>query len=152
MISRPGYKQLELIHQGSQNLVYSGNRAKDNLPVILRQLRPELTTPELVSRLQREYELLSGIDSEYAIRPIEFIDSGDTPILVTERPIGLPLIELIESGSLDIVEAVSIACLIAKAIDDLHSYNIVHKDINPTNIVYDPNSRNIKLIDFSIST
>ncbi|MBT4491825.1 MAG: protein kinase [Gammaproteobacteria bacterium] len=136
MISVPGYKQLELIQQGPQNLVYTGRCTKDNLPVTLRQLRPELTTPELVSRLQREYELLNRIDSEYVIRPIELINSADSHILVTEQPSGKHLTELIGSGTLDIIETASIGCLIAKAIDDLHSYNVVHKDINPANIVY----------------
>lgn len=46
MTSVPGYKQLQPVHQGLHNLVYSGTRTKDGKKVILRQLRPEIATSE----------------------------------------------------------------------------------------------------------
>jgi serine/threonine protein kinase len=38
------------------------------------------------------------------------------------------------------------------AIDDLHQTNIIHRDINPANIIYDAEKSEIKLFDFGIST
>jgi PAS domain S-box-containing protein len=152
MKSVTGYQQLLLVHQGLHSLVYSGTRTKDGRRVILRQLRPELTSPQLISRHQKEYELLRRVDSKYVITPIELIETGDSPILVTEEPVGVPLNEYMASEEISIVEAVQIGYLIANAIDDLHSFNIVHKDINPANIIYDRNAPAIKIIDFGIST
>lgn len=152
MISVAGYKQLQLIHQGLHNLVYTGIRTKDKSKVILRQLRPELASPQLVSRHRKEFELLSVIKSDHVITPIELIETRDSPILVTEHPEGVPLIDFMDAGNISTQEAAKIGCLIARAIEDLHSYDIVHKDINPANIVYDRDSVSIKLIDFGIST
>ena len=152
MISVPGYKQIELLNQGPHSIVYSGSRSQDNQAVILRQLRPELTTPELVSRQQREYELLREFDSPFVIKPFELVEAGGASVLVTEKPIGMPLIDFVEAGSLSILEAAKIGQLIASAIDDLHGYNVVHKDINPANVIYDRDNSGIKLIDFGIST
>ncbi len=152
MISVPGYKQLELIHQGVYNLVYAGVRIKDGHPAVLRQLRPELVSPQLISRHQGEFELLSQINSPHVIRPLELIERNDAPVLVTEAPVGVTLSDYIEEQVLDVVECARIGCLIAKGIYDLHQANIVHRDIKPGNIVYDPESGSIKLIDFGIST
>jgi len=152
VITVPGYKQLKLVHQGLQNLVYSGVRVKDGQKAILRQLRPELISPQLVSRHQREFELLTQIQSPHVIRPLELIERDDAPILVTEEPSGTSLLEYIGEHDLSVVEAATIGCLVAKAISDLHRVHIVHRDINPANIVYDPAENTIKLIDFGIST
>lgn len=116
MISVPGYKQLQLVHQGLHNLVYSGTRTKDGTKVILRQLRPEIATPQLVSRHQREFELLSQIQSDHVVKPIELIDRDDSPILVTEEATGKPLISIIQDNDINIVESARVACLIAMAI------------------------------------
>ena len=152
MLSLPGYEQLKLIHQGQQSLVFTGICDENNKPVILRQLRPEVMTPQLTFRYQKEYELLTKIDSDYVIRPIELNETGDSPVLITEQPSGVPLIEYLASNRPDVIEATKIGWLIAQAINDLHSYNIVHKDINPANIIYDAEAQQVKLIDFGIST
>jgi serine/threonine protein kinase len=152
MISVPGYKQLQLVHQGLHNLVYTGTRTKDGKKVVLRQLRPEIATPQLISRHQREFELLAKIQSDHVIKPVELINGDDSPILITEEATSKPLISFIQGGPINIVESARIACLIAVAIDDLHHANIVHRDINPANILYDPEKSEIKLFDFGIST
>ena len=151
MQSLPGYQQLKLVHQGQRDLVYSAVRAQDKLPVSIRQLRPEMTNPQLFHRYQSEYELLSQIRSAFIVRPVELIDSGDSPILVTERPSGESLAEILRNDPPKISQAAVISSLIARAINDLHSANIVHKDINPANIIYDATGPDLKLIDFSIS-
>ena len=35
---------------------------------------------------------------------------------------------------------------------EIHGKNVIHKDINPSNIVFNPATGQVKLIDFSIST
>ncbi|MDA0978593.1 MAG: protein kinase, partial [Proteobacteria bacterium] len=152
MTTAPGYQQLKLIHQGRFNLVYSAESTSDGQPVILRQLRPELVSAQLLHRNKVEYELLGRIDSAFVIKPIELIETDDSSILVTEKPPGRPLIDCIEDHELDMPEAVSIAHLIARGLDELHQHDVVHRDINPANIIYDPDGPGIKLIDFGISS
>lgn len=148
----PGYRSLKLIHQGRHNLVYTGTRAKDNLGVILRMLRPELTYPQLVNRQRNEFELLSRIRSEFVVKPVELIDSAESPILVSERVAGRPLSEAVHLGQSDISQVVVIGRLLAQALDDVHQAEVIHKYINPANIMYDPTQPGLKLIDFSLAT
>ena len=104
MISIPGYKQLQPIAQGLRCLVYSGRRDKDGKKVILRQLRPEIATPQLISRHQREFELLAQIQSDQVIKPIELINDDSATILVTELAPGKPLISFIQQADLTILD------------------------------------------------
>ena len=152
MISPHGYTNLKLVHQGVTSLVYTGIRSKDGADVILRQARPELTSPQLLARHHREYELLNSIRSIFVIKPIELIETEDSLILVTEAAVGQPLDEIITERAVGVHEAALIGCLIAGAIDDLHTANIVHRDINPANIIFDPEKPSLKLIDFGLST
>ena len=41
---------------------------------------------------------------------------------------------------------------IADAVHAAHSVGIVHRDLKPDNVMYDPESRQVKLLDFGIAT
>ena len=45
-----------------------------------------------------------------------------------------------------------IAAEIAILIEEMHSMNIVHGDIKPSNIIYDKKTGRLKLVDFGLST
>ncbi|MCA1992140.1 MAG: AAA family ATPase, partial [Coleofasciculus sp. S288] len=49
-------------------------------------------------------------------------------------------------------EFLNIAIQIAETLKGLYSYRIIHKDIKPHNILINPETKQIKLIDFSISS
>lgn len=53
---------------------------------------------------------------------------------------------------LPLEEFLPIAIKIAESLAHIHTANIIHKDINPSNIVYNPNTETLKIIDFGIST
>ncbi len=152
MIKLAGYNNIELLHQGAQDLVYTAKRSKDGKPVFLRQVRPEYVSPQLISKHQREFELLSRVSSRFVVEPIELIEKEDSQILVTMRPDGESLADHILNLRLSVWEAASIAFQLASAIDDLHQVNILHRDINPASILFNAVTGEIKLVDFGIST
>ncbi len=45
-----------------------------------------------------------------------------------------------------------ISVQITEILNQVHNLNIIHKDINPSNIVFNPKTGQVKLIDFGIST
>jgi len=152
MITVAGYKDIDLLHHGSQSIVYAGTRISDNQPVLIRGLRDELATPESLVRQQREFDLLSEINSPHVIKPLELLDDSGSLLLITERPIGRPLSEHIKETRFSFLETARLGKLIAAAINDLHGFRVIHKDINPANIIYDQTEQTIKLTEFGIST
>ncbi len=152
MISFPGYGNLEIIHQSGNACVYQGTRLRDNQCVVARMLRPEVTNPVAVARFAAEFRLLQDIDSPRVIKALDLLDCQGAPVLVTENFSGQPLHALIDTVKNDLQEAVTIARAIASALGDIHSRRIVHRNINPANILYNRNTRVLKLIDFNIAT
>ena len=151
MITVAGYSNLQLIHQGPESVVYSATRSRDGASVVLRQLRPEVASPDRVAQLRKEFQLLSSIDSPYVVKAIDLIEQRAAPILVTENFGGRNLAELIRQQRISIREAVNMAIDITAGLDQLHAENIIHKDINPGNVVYNPATRQLKIIDFGMA-
>ncbi len=151
MNSIPGYSDLNIIYQSPKTLVYSGVRLIEGDAVILRQLRPESVSPERAAQYTAEFELLRKLDSPYIITPLALLDFNGSPVLVTQDIAGSSLSDTISEENIDLVEAISIARSIAMALMEVHSKHIVHKDINPENIIYNKNTGALKLIDFGIA-
>lgn len=152
MITVAGYSNLEIVHQSAETLVYSATRTRDGDKVILRHLRPEIASPERVARFRKEFELLSSIDSPYVIKAEALVEQNNTPILVTENFGGEDLATLIDQHTISLREAVKVAIAITAGLDHLHAHNVIHKNINPGNIVYNPATGQLKIIDFSIAS
>ncbi len=56
-----------------------------------------------------------------------------------------------EQGTLDLKNFLQTALNITRTLKGIHDNNIVHKDIKPSNILYNPENNEIKIIDFSVS-
>ncbi|MCZ0902446.1 protein kinase, partial [Microcoleus sp. HI-ES] len=53
---------------------------------------------------------------------------------------------------LPVNEFLPIAIQIANALDGLYHHHVIHKDLKPANILINPTSKEVKLIDFSIAS
>ncbi len=147
-----GYSHQKLIHQGPHTLVYSAVRDSDGEPVVLKQLRTGAATVELNAQYRKECELLQSLDADTIITCHELINEDGVLSLVLEHFDGLPLAELIKDSRPSLVDAIRVTLAIADTLDYIHSKKIIHKDINPANILCDANFEKIKVIDFSLAT
>ncbi|MDZ7686205.1 MAG: serine/threonine-protein kinase [Gammaproteobacteria bacterium] len=152
MITVAGYSNLQSIYQSTRTLVWSARRKSDGTPVVLRQLRPEVVSPELVARYRREYELLQRVDSDFVIRAIDLVEQSNSTTLVTESIGGTSVASMLDSASLAVREVLNIAIAATRGLDDLHAEHIIHKNINPGNLVYNSSTGQVRIIDLGIAT
>jgi serine/threonine protein kinase len=109
-----------------------------------------LDSPELKSRLEREVELMSQINS---IRVAKVIDSGTDDSfawVATEYINGPDLKEkVISDGPLNRDEWFELAKGLLEALVAVHATGVIHRDIKPSNILLADSGP--KLIDFGIA-
>ncbi len=73
-------------------------------------------------------------------------------VMVLEDFGGDSLTRLELPGQLTVTHFLNLAIEIANILSQIHQQNIMHKDINPANIVLNPTTGQVKIIDFGIST
>src|ERR687886_1692988 len=153
MMAIPGVAVLALIYESSTSLVYRGHNEQDNQPVIIKLIKEDYPTPEELNRYKREYEitanlsLLDGVVKVYKLQQVR-----NSLAMILEDFGGESLKIFRASQKFTILGFLTTAIKVAETLGEIHGKNVIHKDINPSNIVFNPATGQVKLIDFSIST
>ncbi len=152
MLEIPGYHIHALIYGSVNSLVYRGIRCQDNLPVILKVLKADYPTPAELTRYRTEYEITRNLNLEGVVRAYSLQKYQNTLVMILEDFGGESLQILMARRKFTLFEFLTLAIKITEILGEIHARNIIHKDINPSNIVFNPATGALKLIDFGIST
>eukprot|EP00162_Nutomonas_longa_P006180 comp16769_c0_seq1/m.27260 comp16769_c0_seq1/g.27260 ORF comp16769_c0_seq1/g.27260 comp16769_c0_seq1/m.27260 type:complete len:320 (-) comp16769_c0_seq1:196-1155(-) len=92
--------------------------------------------PDVMRALQREIALLEELDHPNMIHLVEYFDTPQQLIIVTEVAHGGDLLEyLVKRGPLKEHEAAQVFFQICKALEYMHQNGMVHRDLKPENIL-----------------
>lgn len=145
------YELLEVLCDTHFHLIYLGRRRSDQKAIVFKTIRDEHASIKEKIRLRHEYDLLCEQQCASVIEAYEFIEVGK-PGLILDYYEGKPLKEFINNQRLNLEELLKVAIHLIKAIGRVHSKAVIHKDINPTNILVDEKTLELKLIDFEAAT
>ncbi|WP_260446923.1 protein kinase domain-containing protein [Nostoc sp. 2RC] len=154
----PGYRITEQIYSGSKTLVYRGIREQDQKSVVLKLMRSEYPTFAEIAQFRNQYIITKNLDIPGIIKPYSLDNYRNSYILVMEDFGGISLqkwrLEAKDQkeNKISVDEFFDIAIKIASILEGLHRDRIIHKDIKPANILINPTTGEIKIIDFSIAT
>lgn len=122
-----------------------------NIQVICKTTAASQPDDEHIAALRREYELAMKAQGDGVVKlfGLERSETG-TPILVFERFPGTRP----EMGDtpMSAREYLPLFIKIAKAVGHIHSKKIIHRDLNPYNILWDRKTGEIRIIDFNLAT
>lgn len=159
MKTLPGYKVRELVYEGAKTLVYRGQRESDEQPVILKLLKKEFPSFKELALFRHQYAIIQPHNISGIIKPLCLENYQNGYLLVMEDYGGISLQQwretqrqIGENNRITIADFLTIALQVAHILDELHHHWIVHKDIKPANILIHPHTKQVKLIDFSISS
>jgi serine/threonine protein kinase len=163
MVELAGYDIIEQIYAGSKTLVYRGLRQRDRQLVILKFLNQEYPSFSELLQFRNQYAIAKNLDIPGIVRPYSLEPYGNSYALVMEDFGGVSLREWMRCGEWGIerqeslsqnhlTEVLAIALQIADILHHLHQNRVIHKDIKPANILIHPESKQVKLIDFSIAS
>ncbi|MEO6862461.1 MAG: serine/threonine-protein kinase [Microcoleus sp.] len=152
MIRLPGIKVLAQIYESANSLVYRGIREQDNQPLILKLLKEDYPTPAELVRYQQEYEITQSFHFGGVVKAYELQRHNNTLVMLLEDFGGESLERLLEKRQFTLLEFLQTAIKIAETLGIIHQSNVIHKDINPSNIVFNSQTGELKIIDFGLST
>ncbi|OYD89590.1 histidine kinase [Nostoc sp. 'Peltigera membranacea cyanobiont' 213] len=156
MVSIPGYRISEELYNGSRTVVYRGYREADSLPVAIKLLKnPYPDFNELLS-FRNQYTIAKNLNSPLIVQTYSLQAHQNGYALVMEDFGGISLKDYFIADQGRYIasseEFLRIAIALCNTLDILYQERIVHKDIKPANILINPETKQIKLIDFSIAS
>src|SRR5262249_37064592 len=140
-------------------------RDTDGISVIIKTLADDFYNEADALHLKREYEILNRLKIEGVPAVIAF-EQFRSPMLILEDIGGQPLLNFMESkesipqapfvsrnsDSFNLNSFLNFSIVLSSILVELHREHIIHKDINPKNIVWNPQTGRLQLIDFSIAS
>ncbi len=144
-----GYRTLDVLYQGPRVTVYRAVRIADETSVILKCLeRPRDGSSDL-ARFRREYEIARRLNGPGIARVLTIEPGSRGPALVMADCGGISLAHQPHRPGLK--DVLRIGAAVAGALGRVHAGHVIHKDVNPANIIWNPDSGAVELIDFSIA-
>jgi predicted ATPase/signal transduction histidine kinase/tRNA A-37 threonylcarbamoyl transferase component Bud32 len=147
-----GYSLTEHLYESANSLVYRGRRGSNELPAIIKILKEDYPTPAELTRYRQEYEITHSLNLEGVIQTYGLEPYQRTLAIILEDFGGQSLKDCFKGHAVPLEKFLDLAIQIVKTLGQIHSRNIIHKDINPSNIIVNPATGQLKIIDFGIST
>ena len=151
-IDLPGYTCVEPIYQGSRTIVYRAIQIESQRPVVIKMLRQEYPSFGELIQFRNQYTIAKNLPISGIVHPLRLEQFGNGQVLVMEDWGGISLGKYSQQQPLDVSEVLAIALQLADVLHDLHQHRVIHKDIKPANILIHPETKQVKLIDFSIAS
>jgi predicted ATPase/serine phosphatase RsbU (regulator of sigma subunit)/tRNA A-37 threonylcarbamoyl transferase component Bud32 len=152
MLTIPGVSVQTQIYESANSLVYRGIRQSDNQPIILKILKENYPTPQELARYRTEYQITKSLNISGVVKVYDLQKYQNTLVMSLEDFGGESLKILMQQRSFSLAEFLSIAIKVTEILGQIHASNIIHKDINPSNIIFHASTGQVKIIDFGIST
>ncbi|NET14510.1 MAG: serine/threonine protein kinase, partial [Okeania sp. SIO1H6] len=146
------YEIIKKIYESSNSLVYRATLKPDNQSIILKILKENYPTASELTRYKQEYKITRSLNADSIIKAYDLQRYENSLVILLEDFGGQSLKSLLSQSQLNLENFLTIAIKTTESLAAIHKSNIIHKDINPSNIVYNPQTEQLKIIDFGIST
>lgn len=135
------YKKLEKLAENQDKETWLVKNNMDKKLYIWKEIEIEMTDI---------YQKLRVISSKNLASVLDVVRIGDKAVVIEEYISGNTLQELIQSKRIGEGMAVDIVCQLLEVLSVVHGQNIVHRDINPQNVLLSTDGV-VKLLDFGIA-
>ncbi|MBP0016186.1 MAG: serine/threonine protein kinase, partial [Cyanobacteria bacterium SBLK] len=146
------YDFIQKLYDSANSLVYRGHQSDNNRSVIFKVLQQSYPSPEKLAWFKQEYETTRNLDLAGVVKAYSLENYQNQWMMVLEDFGGESLNRFIEKNPFTLPQFLPLAIKIVEIIGQVHQQQIIHKDINPSNLVWNPKTGQVKLIDFGIST
>ena len=156
MIALSGIAIQSKIYESSTSLVYRGIRVQDERSLVVKMLKQDYPSGKELTRYRQEYEITSSLNLEGVVKAYSQQDYQRTLVILLEDFGGESLEQWMHKrpdfSPMSLATFLGLAIDLTDILGRIHAANVIHKDINPGNIVLNPDTGVVKIIDFGIAT
>ncbi len=146
------YKITDTIHQSEHTSLFLGIDENNQQKIVLKTSNRTEHSIEDDNRIDYEYAITNSQSNEYIPKTILLSKHNGKSVFVREYFEGTSLKSYLANHIFLIETFLSLASRMAETMGRIHQNNIIHKDINANNILYNPDSNSFRIIDFGIAS
>lgn len=140
-----------LLHEGTESLVYEAQRDQDGLAAVAKLPKSSYPSVRELARLHNEFSILNDLKDPNIVKVYALEPYQNGAVLLLERVPARPLSMRLRRGRLGVESALQIAHALAVVLGAVHKAGVIHKDIKPQNILVEDGTDKVTLIDFGIA-
>ena len=149
---------IEQLHNSARSLVYRACGA-DGAAFIVKLPNQAVPSFQQLAQFKREYEIARRCSHPGVIRPLALQLHRGRWTMIQEDSGGMSLDKLLRArtaargmSALSLDDFLDIALQLCLALEAVHRQGVIHKDINPSNLIWNGERRLLQLIDFGIAS
>ncbi|PCI27221.1 MAG: hypothetical protein COB67_09015 [SAR324 cluster bacterium] len=150
-VNLPGYEIREELQWTTRSIIFRAIRLVDRLPVVVKTINNEHPSDQELSRLQHEYEITRNLEVPGVIKTYGLEKFGNNLAIILEDFSGKSLTHYLQD-EIPIDLFFTIALEINRILGAIHHHHVIHKDINPSNILWNAATSELRIIDFGIAS
>lgn len=146
------YIAADIIGRGAFSIVYKGMHKHLNMPVTIKMMRHHMALQtDFFRNFYNEAKIIAGLTHPHIVKVYDFEERHRTLFIIMEYLRGDSLKEMIAHlRAIPPYLAVRYLRQICDALGYAHERGVIHRDINPSNIIVQPDDR-IKVLDFGLA-
>lgn len=158
LVSLKGYKNLEKISEGIQTALYRGERIRDRQKVAIVCLTNQYPSFTELTKFRNQYIITHNLNLDGVVKTYALENFGHGWALIMEDFRGISWREYFavrENQNLSrqqLSDFWHIAIQVGAILEKLQQNQIIHQKIQPQNILIAPDTKQVKLRDFSLAS
>ncbi len=142
----------EIIGRGGFSIIYKGMHLELNKPVAIKMMRHHLAMdPDFLRNFRNEAKTIASLNHENIIKVYDIEERYKTVFLIMQFLAGETLSTKLERlNTIQPAAAVHYLIQICSGLQYAHRRGIIHRDINSSNIIIEPDEH-LKILDFGLA-
>ncbi|MDC3958994.1 AAA family ATPase [Polyangium jinanense] len=146
------FEAIEEITSDNDHVWVRARRKDDGTPWILEMTGRELPSSREIALLRHEHEILEELAAVPGVLHSQgLVRVGRRWALAFPSVAGHPLRDALRRGRLSLKTAIRVVVSVCEILAAVHEKGVVHKDIHPDHILYDPTTGSVHLFHFGLA-
>jgi len=153
MILNNRYQVIKSIGSGGMGQVFQAADLRDNGKVVaVKTIGYEQSSLNLIKHFKNEFRIMKQLDHPNLVKAYDFgFDRKNKLYFLVMECLDGQSLEVIKAAIVHIEERIAILISLLRALEFIHTRNILFRDLKPENVFCNPAKKEVKLFDFGLS-